>query len=132
MLRGVPLELKGKSWFDPSAIGRYVSALANSARLADKNTAYLVWGVDNQGNVIGTTFNTRLVHQQHPFKVLAQGSRALLGIVSFCPGSRLTRRTDDSWGQNRMVAGFSTPVAGEIPLLGVCSGSRPSVLSADQ
>ena len=43
---------------DPEEIGEYLSALANSAVLADKAFAYLVWGVrDNCQDIVGTTFD---------------------------------------------------------------------------
>lgn len=51
------LEFK-KDNFDPDTIGVRCSALANSARLAGKDRAYMLWGVEDQTNrVIGTTFN---------------------------------------------------------------------------
>jgi ATP-dependent DNA helicase RecG len=43
---------------DPEAIGEYISALANSAALAGKASAYLVWGVEDGSHaVVGTSFN---------------------------------------------------------------------------
>ncbi len=43
---------------DPVEIGEYISALANSAVLADKAFAYLVWGVrDSCQDIVGTTFD---------------------------------------------------------------------------
>ena len=43
---------------DPDEIGEYISALANSAVLADKSSAYLVWGVrDSCQDIVGTTFD---------------------------------------------------------------------------
>lgn len=42
---------------EPQEIGEYVSALANSAALAGKASAYLVWGVeDGTHRVVGTQF----------------------------------------------------------------------------
>lgn len=42
---------------DPQQIGEYISALANSAALLGKQSAYLVWGIeDEQHEVVGTTF----------------------------------------------------------------------------
>lgn len=39
-------------------IGKYISALANSAALNQRNFGYLVWGVDDKSRaLIGTTFN---------------------------------------------------------------------------
>ena len=43
---------------DPNEIGEYISALANSAVLADKAFAYLVWGVrDGCQDIVGTVFD---------------------------------------------------------------------------
>ncbi|HIJ48859.1 MAG TPA: ATP-binding protein, partial [Gammaproteobacteria bacterium] len=43
---------------DPKQIGEYISGLANSAALLGKQSAYLVWGIeDEQHEVVGTTFN---------------------------------------------------------------------------
>ncbi len=43
---------------DPDMIGEYLSALANSAVLAGRSRAYLVWGVRNGDHaVVGTTFD---------------------------------------------------------------------------
>jgi len=42
----------------PDEIGEYLSALANSAALSGKASAYLAWGVSNETHeIIGTTFN---------------------------------------------------------------------------
>lgn len=42
---------------DPERIGRYISGLANSAALTNRNTAYLVWGVtDDDHRIVGTSF----------------------------------------------------------------------------
>ncbi len=43
---------------DPEEIGEYISALANSAALCGKASAYLLWGIDDEAHdVIGTTFS---------------------------------------------------------------------------
>lgn len=45
---------------DPQEIGEYISALANSAALAGKAFAYLVWGVaDGDHAIVGTRFAPR-------------------------------------------------------------------------
>lgn len=42
---------------DPDMIGKRISALSNSAALEDQETAYLVWGVeDDTHEIVGTTF----------------------------------------------------------------------------
>lgn len=44
----------------PEEIGEYLSALANSAALHQKDTAYIVWGVENGTHkVVGTSFQPR-------------------------------------------------------------------------
>lgn len=61
-LRGQPseatwLEFKA-SLSEPDKIGCLISALSNAARLDGKETAFLVWGIeDGSHNVIGTTFD---------------------------------------------------------------------------
>jgi predicted HTH transcriptional regulator len=45
---------------DPASIGEYLSALSKSATLHDKQTAYLIWGIDDKShNIIGTTFKPK-------------------------------------------------------------------------
>ena len=59
-----------ESWFEPHSVGRYVSALANGARLANRPAGYLVWGISNAREVVGTTFDpfTQRVGNQ-PFEL---------------------------------------------------------------
>ena len=46
--------------FDPSEVGEYLSALANSAGLHKKDFGYIVWGIENETNrVVGTSFKPR-------------------------------------------------------------------------
>ena len=51
---------------DSKAIGEYISALANSAALSGKQSAYVVWGVeDSTHKALGTTFTpSTLRHKQ--------------------------------------------------------------------
>lgn len=43
---------------DPQEVGEYISALANAAALLGKQSAYMVWGIDNESHaVIGTRFS---------------------------------------------------------------------------
>ena len=42
---------------EPERIGKYISALSNSATLACKSNGYLIWGVhDENHSIVGTTF----------------------------------------------------------------------------
>lgn len=46
-----------ENYAQPEDVGEYLSALANSAALARKDRAYLVWGVrDSDHRIVGTTF----------------------------------------------------------------------------
>lgn len=46
---------------DPNEIGEYISALANSAALLGKVTAWMIWGVDDHSHdILGTDFNPHL------------------------------------------------------------------------
>ncbi|MCJ8311732.1 MAG: ATP-binding protein [Pseudomonadales bacterium] len=43
--------------FETQMIGEYISALSNSAALIGKQSAYMVWGVeDTSQKIIGTSF----------------------------------------------------------------------------
>lgn len=47
-----------ENWFEPNAIGEYVSALSNAAACAGREEAYLIWGVnDRTHGIVGTTFD---------------------------------------------------------------------------
>ena len=41
---------------DPERIGKYVSALANSSAILTRQASYLIWGVTDERNIVGTTF----------------------------------------------------------------------------
>lgn len=72
-LRGVVRELRKlpreTEWFefkanqfDPQEVGEYISALANSAALAGKASAYLVWGVrDQDHSFVGTEISPEAI-----------------------------------------------------------------------
>jgi ATP-dependent DNA helicase RecG len=64
---------------DPEMIGEYLSALANSAALHSRETAYMIWGIeDGTKNIVGTSFKPHkmkkgneeleswLMHSLHP------------------------------------------------------------------
>jgi len=61
-LRALPaetvwLEFKSNN-SDPEMIGKRCSAMANAARVAGKDTAYMIWGVEDESHVVvGTDFN---------------------------------------------------------------------------
>jgi len=47
-----------ENWYEPNALGEYISSMSNVAAMLGEKTAYLVWGVTNDTHeVVGTTFN---------------------------------------------------------------------------
>jgi hypothetical protein len=82
------------SWFDPGGIGRYASALANSARLSDCSAGYLLWGVNDSGDVVGTKLNPRTqVVQRTPFEFWLKGRLTPKGHpISFATDERDGKR----------------------------------------
>ncbi len=51
------VEFKHNKW-TPEMIGEDISALANGATISDKDTAYLIWGIDNDTQeIVGTNFD---------------------------------------------------------------------------
>ena len=51
------LEFK-TNYFQEDEIGKYISALSNSATLYEKNSGYMIWGIDDETHdIVGTTFD---------------------------------------------------------------------------
>lgn len=62
---------------DPKMIGEDISALANSAVIADRSHAYMIWGVDDAGHdIVGT--NLHLKQQKKGNQELENWLRYLL------------------------------------------------------
>lgn len=47
--------------YDPNMIGQDISALANSATLHERNYAYMIWGVDDDHNIVGTEYDLQIL-----------------------------------------------------------------------
>src|SRR3989338_11592832 len=45
--------------FEPHLIGEYLSALSNSACLHKTKHGYLIFGIDNDYNIVGTSFDPK-------------------------------------------------------------------------
>ncbi|MDE0411413.1 MAG: putative DNA binding domain-containing protein [Gammaproteobacteria bacterium] len=56
---------------DPNMVGRLISALSNAVRLADKDFAYVIWGIRNTDHVaIGTNFEPlSQMHKGQPLEL---------------------------------------------------------------
>ena len=58
-----------ENWFEPVALGEYVSALSNSAALLNKKKAYFVWGVnDLTHDIVGTDFDIHSTYKNEPYQ----------------------------------------------------------------
>lgn len=78
-LRAMPAETEWCEWkhnhVAPQDLGEYISALANAAALHQKDTAYLLYGIDDASHaVVGTTFD--------PYTAKAKGNQGLLPWLS--------------------------------------------------
>lgn len=58
-----------ENWFQPVALGEYVSALSNAAALFGKEYGYFVWGInDNTHEIVGTTFDQYQDYKKEPYQ----------------------------------------------------------------
>lgn len=58
-----------ENWFEPVTLGEYVSALSNAAAYCLKDTAYLVWGIEDKTHaIVGTTFDYYCNYKNQPFQ----------------------------------------------------------------
>jgi predicted HTH transcriptional regulator len=92
---------------DPQEIGEYLSALSNSAALCEKRSGYIVWGVTDSLEVIGT--NIRL----HSKKV---GNEALESWLSQRLSPRLNIRMLDGYVGGIPVSVIEVPAASFTPV----------------
>ena len=49
------LEFKSNK-IEPEKLGKYISALANSSAMLNKQFSYLIWGISDEKKIIGTNF----------------------------------------------------------------------------
>jgi ATP-dependent DNA helicase RecG len=57
------LEFKeAKNQYDKNKLGRYFSALSNEANINNKTSAYIVFGIDNNKNIVGTDISENQIN----------------------------------------------------------------------
>lgn len=57
------------NWFEPVALGEYISALSNAAAYHHREYAFFVWGVNNDTHEIeGTDFNQYCEYKKEPYQ----------------------------------------------------------------
>ncbi|MDY5727165.1 MAG: putative DNA binding domain-containing protein [Erysipelotrichaceae bacterium] len=58
-----------ENWFEPHAIGEYISALSNAAALKGEPFGYFIWGInDNTHDFTGTSINYQKDIKNEPFQ----------------------------------------------------------------
>ena len=58
------LEFKeAQNQFDKDKLGRYFTALSNEANLKNERSAYIILGVDNSKNILGTNISDKQLNQ---------------------------------------------------------------------
>ena len=58
-----------ENWYEPNAIGEYISAISNAAALAGRKEGYIVWGVKDKGHeIVPTAFDYQTDLKGEPFQ----------------------------------------------------------------
>lgn len=58
-----------ENWFQPEALGEYVSALSNVAAFHYQERGYFIWGVNDETNeIVGTEFNPYCDYNKEPYQ----------------------------------------------------------------
>ena len=95
-----------ENWFQPEALGEYVSALSNAAAFHYKKYAYFIWGVnDTTHEIVGTTFNQYCEYNKEPYQnYLAR---------NLSPSINFSFEETEIYGKR--VVGLVIPAATKIP-----------------
>ncbi|SCW57875.1 Predicted transcriptional regulator, contains HTH domain [Lachnospiraceae bacterium C10] len=58
-----------ENWYEPVALGEYVSALSNAAAFHRKKYGYFVWGINNDSHeIVGTVFDQYVEYKSEPYQ----------------------------------------------------------------
>lgn len=99
------LEFK-ENWFQPDALGEYISAMSNAAAFHYRNEAYFVWGInDSTHEIVGTNFNPYQDYKQEPYQNFL--ARNLSPSINF--------RFEETEIDSKRVVVLIIPAAEEIP-----------------
>lgn len=95
-----------ENWFEPVALGEYVSALSNAAAYHHRKYAFFVWGVNNDTHVIeGTDFNQYRDYKKEPYQNYL--ARNLSPSLNF--------KFDEGTIDGKRVVLLTVPAATELP-----------------
>ncbi len=95
-----------ENWFEPVALGEYVSALSNAAAYHHRKYAFFVWGVNNNTHAIeGTDFNQYCDYKKEPYQnYLARNLSPSLNFTF-----------DEDTIDGKRVVLLTVPAAAELP-----------------
>ena len=95
-----------ENWFQPDALGEYISALSNAAAFHHKQYAYFVWGVnDETHDIVGTTFNQYCDFNKEPYQNYL--ARNLYPSINFS--------FEEVYMEDKRIIVLVIPAATEIP-----------------
>ena len=83
---------EAKNQYDFSKLGKYFSALANEANLAQKTEAWLVFGVSDKKQIVGSTFRENPEDLDKLKKEIAQKTSSQLSFLGIYPLAMPTGR----------------------------------------
>ena len=94
------------NWFEPVALGEYVSALSNAAAYHHRKYAFMLWGVNNDTHEVeGADFNQYCEYKKEPYQNFL--ARNLSPSVNFS--------FDETMVNGHRVVLLTIPAATEIP-----------------
>ena len=95
-----------ENWFQPEALGEYVSALSNAAAFHYREYSFFVWGVANDTHeIVGTDFNQYREYNKEPYQNYL--ARNLSPSISFS--------FEETMIEGNRVVVLVIPAAEEIP-----------------
>lgn len=94
------------NWYEPKALGEYISALSNAASMQGRKEAYFIWGIDDETHeVVGTDFDPYVHYRNEPLQnYLARGLE---------PSVHFTFR--EVFVENKRVVVLVIPAAKDVP-----------------
>ncbi len=92
---------------EPLSIGENISAIANATALLNRTNGYIVWGIDNTHNVVGTKFKA---------STAKKGAEELQNWLSHLLNPRLDFRIQEFAYQDKPMVLINVPAASYMPV----------------
>ena len=95
-----------ENWYEPVAIGEYISALSNSAAFEGRENAFFVWGIsDDTHEYVGTDFNYNQDYRGEPMEHYL--SRNMFPDIDF--------RFSETRIEGKRIVVLTIPAAKDVP-----------------